>query len=347
MDRPSHAEMEHAKVALFDYDEQPELAVVDRSTLERALSCPWSARAVETGRCSAVGVLAEAGEEAHKSFSETLHSWIESNGAMEKTDLRQDAEFAVRNARPDLQPEAIRAIQGSIWSWSQLIYRIHPGNILAFDGGEDIDRSGQLALDFPDLSTRYTSEVDLLYQGDCPDVGEEVDYKTGYKDWTTEAIRDSFQFQSHAVLALEKYPQWKAIRVRVFETRNRSLSYGVYFPRERLFDWKVRIRNAISAWRLSQQENPPTWPTLEKCAICPAAAICPVADEPIADLAADPPGFIRKLLAVEARADAMRKLAVALVDERKQDIQCGDVFFGRNKPKADRKPTAAIYSLKD
>jgi hypothetical protein len=346
MERPSKEEMEKAKVALFDYDEPTNLAVVDRSTLERAASCPWSAKAVESGRCRAVGVLAEAGEQAHKAFSETLHSWIDSNGAMERSDLRQDVEFAVRNARPDLQPDAIRAIQGAIWSWSELIYKIHPGNILAFDGGEDIDRSGQLAIDFADLGVRYTSELDLLYQGDSLEVGEEVDYKTGWKTWTIDDIRDSFQFQSHAVLALEKYPQWKALRVRVFDTRHRNLTYGVYFPREKLFDWKVRIRSAIDAWRVSQQDEPPCWPVLEKCSLCPAASICPVADEPIADLSADPVAFVTKLIAVEARASAMSKLAAGWVDANKRDIQAGDVYFGRGKPPSGRKAIATIYSLK-
>jgi hypothetical protein len=125
---------------------------------------------------------------------------------------------------PIYSPTPSARFRAPFGQWSQLIYSIHPGNILAFDGGEDIDRSGQLAIDFPDLRTRYTSELDLLYQGDSPEVGEEVDYKTGWKDWTTEDIRDSFQFQSHAVLALEKYPQWQALRVRVFDARHRRLT---------------------------------------------------------------------------------------------------------------------------
>lgn len=347
MEKAPKEDMDKAKVALFDYDEGADLAVVDRSTLEQAASCPWMAKAIADKRCATVGILAEAGEEGHKAFSQTLHSWIDSRGAMEKSDLRQDVEFAVRNARPDLQPEAIRSIQGSIWSWSHLIYSIHPSNILAFDGGEDINKSGQLAYDIPDMGVRFTSELDLLYQGDCPDVGEEVDYKTGWKDWTTEAIRDSLQFQCHAVLALEKYPQWKALRVRVFETRSRNLTYGVYFPRERIHDWKMRIRSAVSAWKFAQQENPPTWPVLEKCTLCPAACLCPVADEAIADLAEDPVRFVRSLVAVEARASAMSKMAAAWIDEHKQDIRAGDVYFGRQKPKTDRKANATIYSIKE
>jgi hypothetical protein len=335
--------------ALKAFVEAPDdgLQTVDRSTLERALTCPWQAKAVESGRCRTVGILAEAGEAGHQAFSEALHGWIDSNGAISPSDLRMDVENAVRNARPDLQPEAVRSIQPAIYQWSQLIYSIHPGNILAFDGGEEIDRSGQLAIDFTDLGVRYTSELDLLYQGDCPEVLEEVDYKTGWKHHSAELIRDSFQFQSHAVLALEKYPDSKALRVRVFDTRHKSLSYPVYFERARIHDWKVRIRGAIDAWHLSQADNPPTWPTLEKCSICPAAALCPVADEPLADLARDPAGFVSKLVAVEARADAMKALAAKYVDETGRDIEAGTVRFGRQKPKAERKAAATLYSLKE
>lgn len=338
---------EDRRDALKAFIEAPEsdLATVDRTTLERAQTCPFQAKAISDGRCATVGMLAEAGEECHKAMSEVMHQWIDSHGAMSKTDLRQDLQVTIAGVRPDLQPEAIRAIAGSIWSWSSLVYTIHPGNILAFDGGEDVDRSGQLAIDFPDLGVRYTSELDLLYQGDCPDVGEEVDYKTGWKDWTTESIRDSFQFQSHAVMALEKYPEWKAMRVRVFDTRHRNLTYGVHFPRERIYEWKVRIRSAIEAWSLTARENPPTWPTTEGCSICPAAALCPVADEPMADLAADPPGFVRKLIAVGARYDAMSKLAAAHVDATGKDIICDGVAFGRRKPPSSRKPNATLYDL--
>jgi hypothetical protein len=254
MESPPKEDMDRAKVALFDFDESPPLQTVDRSTLERSANCPWQAKAIADGRCKSVGILAEVGEAVHVAFGEVLHSWIDSRGAMSPMDLRQDLEFAVTNSRPDLQPQAIRAMQGALWQWSQLVYVINPHNILAFDGGEDIDRSGQLAIDFPDLGVRYTSEIDLLYQGDCPDVLEEVDYKTGWKEHTTEDIRDSFQFQSHAVLALEKYPKSQALRIRVFDTRSRQLSYAVHFPRERLHQWKVRIRSGIDAWRVSQQD---------------------------------------------------------------------------------------------
>jgi hypothetical protein len=123
------------------------------------------------------------------------------------------------------------------------------------------------------------------------------------------------------------------------------LTYGVHFPRERLYEWKVRIRSSIDAWKLSRQENPPTWPTLEKCGLCPAAALCPVADEPIADLARDPSTFVQRLIAVEARADAMKKLAVEYVDATGKDIEAGGVCFGRRKPPSNRKSPATIYQI--
>ena len=172
----SQEERREALKSLVDTDVGSDFEVVDRSAAEHAMTCPWQAKAIETGRCKTVGILAEAGEAAHKAFGDVLHSWIDSHGAISKSDLIQDVEFAVRNARPDLQPEAIRSIQSSIWNWATLIVGsqgvpgIHPTNILGFDGGEDIGKSGQLAIDFPDLRTRYTSELDFLYQGDSQEV---------------------------------------------------------------------------------------------------------------------------------------------------------------------------------
>jgi hypothetical protein len=71
-----------------------------------------------------------------------------------------------------------------------------------------------------------------------------------------------------------------------------------------------------------------------------------VADEPLADLASDPVGYVRKLVAVEARAEAMRKSLAKHVDTIKQDIQADDVWFGRNKPKSDKKSPACLYKVK-
>lgn len=328
--------------AFIDLDDAG-LTVLDRSTLERAATCPWQAKAVHDGRCKTVGIAAVAGEEGHKAFGEAIAEWIASAGAMSKADIINAVECSVNGSRPDVQPEAIKAIQPALWTFASILYSIHPANILAFDGGERVGRSGQFAIDFPDLGFRYTGEGDFLYAGDCPEVGEYVDWKTGWKCHDSESIRDSFQFQSYAVMILEKYPDWKALRVRVLDTRSRSLSYGVHFQRDRMHQWKVRIRAAFEAWQLSQQENPPTWPVLEKCGICPAASICPVADGPFKDLNGDPHDYLVQYMAVASREKAMSEAMAKWVDANGCDIRVGEVAFGRNKPKSTRKTPATIY----
>jgi hypothetical protein len=290
-----------------------------------------------------VGLLAEAGEAIHAAFGSVLRSWIESHGAQSLSDLRQDVELEVRGSRPDIQPEAIRGCQNSIWSWARLIHGIHPGNVLRFDGGEN-ERCGQLALDIPDLDVRLTSELDLLYATESPEVLDEVDYKTGWKVHDVGSVADSFQFQLHALLVFENYPGVNCLRLRVFDTRSNSITYMVPFTRSRQHDYMVRVRAAVGA-RIEHWENPPTWPAREKCSICPVACLCPVVDQDIGELAKDPPGFVKRLVAVEARADAMRELAAKYVDANGQDIQSGGVAFGRRKPATERKKPATLYDL--
>ena len=322
------------------------LFVADRSTLQHWADCPWQAKAIADGRCRTVAIAAEAGSAVHAAFSAVTIEWIESHGALSPVDLRQDVEHHLRNSRPDIQPEALAAAMPSLWQWAKLISSIHPGNILGFDGGEELDppRSGQLAYDIVDLGVRITGELDLICSTESLEVLDVYDYKTGCKTHDVGDVASSFQFQFYAVLALETYPKVECVRFKVFDTRANRLTYAVPFTRARKHDYTVRIRSAIESMR-THQDNPPVWPTSEKCGICPAAAICPAADEPLADLAKDPAGFIGKLVAVEARADAMRKLATAYVDANGADIQAGSVAFGRAKPKAQRKATAELYEL--
>ena len=63
-------------------------------------------------------------------------------------------------------------------------------------------------------------------------------------------------------------------------------------------------------------------------------------------MAKDPAAVVNQLIAVEAKAAAIKKALSAYVDSRKQDIQAGAVCFGRNKPRTERKAPAAIYEPK-
>jgi hypothetical protein len=327
-----------------------DLALVDRSTAEN-WDCPWKGKAIEDGRALPVGILAEAGNAVHDAFSSAILEHIESNGGIGAHDLRQDVEFSLRNARPDIQPEAIKGGRPAAWAWTKALDDIHPENILAFDGGEKIGRSGQFAWDCADLGVRYTLELDFLFAGASSEVLHIWDYKSGWKGWDIDGIKDSFQFQSQAALVLQRYnkcrhgedePTVKCVTVQVWNTRANRLTPRVEFPRRNLHDYECRIRNQLLT-RKRHWDNPPTWPVLEKCRICPAAAICPVAHGPIKESSED---ILKDLIAVSARGAALEEILKARVDETKRDVQVGNVFYGRAKPPSARKPNATIYEVK-
>lgn len=325
-----------------------DLPLIDRSTADNWATCPWMAKECEQGRGGHVGLLAEAGEAVHQALSAATQAWIDSNGAHSSHDLRQDLEIELRRARPDLQPEALKACLPSAWAWANFLtggYQgrmVHPHNILRFDGGEG-SRSGQLAWEIPDLGVCLTSEIDLLLATASIEVVEEIDYKAGHKPWWCDDVADAFQFQVHAALIFQNYPAVNAVRVRVWCTRLNRITHTVVFSRNRLHDYEVRIRSALEA-RRTHYDNPPTWPMPEKCGQCQVAARCPVAGYPIK---AEPVDVLRDLIAVEARADALRQRLAAHVDSTGADVRCGSVAFGRSKPKAERKAPATLYDVKD
>lgn len=321
---------------------EPSLPLVDRSTADHWATCPWAAKEIEQGRGGPVGFAAESGTAIHDCLSAVTASWIASHGAMSLTDLREELVYELQRTRPDLQPEAIKGCQPSVWQWAKFLEAIHPENVLRFDGGKG-ERSGQLACDMPDLGARITGEVDLLYASPSPEVIEHVDYKTGHQPYWVSDVADSFQMQWYAVLILENYPDVKAVRTRIWCTRLNRTTHAVYFNRDKLHQYTVRIRSALRfRHEYGSAEHPPCWPTSEKCSQCQVAARCPVASYPIS---AEPVDVLRDLIAVEARADALRQRLVAHVDATGKDVQCGGVCFGRNKPKAERKAPATLYDL--
>lgn len=319
-----------------------DLPLVDRSTAERWATCPWMAKECEQGRGGPVGIAAESGSAIHDCLSAVTASWVASRGAMSLSDLREELVFELCRTRPDIQPEAIKGCQASVWQWAKFIEGIHPENVLRFDGGKG-DRCGQLAFDIPDLGARITGEVDLLTASPSPEVIEHVDYKTGHQPYWVSDVQDSFQMQFYAVLILENYPDVKAVRTRIWCTRINRITHAVYFNRDKLHQYKVRIRSALEQ-RRQHYDNPPPWPTVEKCSQCQVAARCPVASYPIG---AEPVDVLRDLIAVEARADALRQRLTAHVDATGQDVRLNGVAFGRSKPKAERKSPATLYDLKE
>jgi hypothetical protein len=320
---------------------------IDRSTLERYATCPAQARLIESGGVLNDSLLAAAGEAVHQAFGRTISVYMdEPNWPV--GELAEAAFGELRGARPDIQPEAIAAGRPSVWAWAKLIASIHPNNVLRYDGGEG-DRSGQLSHEVPfgALRLRPTSEIDLLLTTHSPEVVCEIDYKSGWKKYSIDTVAASFQFQMHAWLILNNYPAIQAVQVKVWNCRTNDLSYGVMFDRKRLNEWDTRIRSALGEWHryhLTLPQNAPTWPAIEKCAICPAAALCPSAGH-VGDLASDPGGFVDGMVAAAARLEAMEKLAAEHVKATGKDlVSPSGAAFGFDKPIKSRR-TKALYSI--
>jgi len=335
-------------LAAFVDLEDAKLVTTDRSTLERFSVCPAQALFVESGLTNNNSFLAATGEEIHSAFGKAISDYINDDGSYSPGDLAERAGYYLKHSRPDVQPEVIKASRAMVWDWSKLIASMHPANILRYDGGES-DYSGQLSWDLKDLGIRVTSELDLLFAGPSKQLLHEADYKTGYKIHSSTSVRDSFQFQVHAWLVLNNYPDVEGLEVRVWNTRARRLSFGVEFERKDLGTFDSRIRMTAETMLKHRGILPTmaeTWPTVEKCGFCPAAASCPVSGQSTRLIEDNPGLFVDQLVAAEARVTAMRKMASQYVSKTGKDIvsEAGNAF-GTGKPKTARAPAKATYSV--
>lgn len=338
-------------LASFGIATEPERAIVDRSTLEHYAKCPAMARLIESGAVLTASNATESGTEAHTAISKTIAEWIASRGESVPYD---DLGNLARGSRADVQPDVLSALMPSAWHIAQYIRRLHPDNILRFDGGAELDsppdsehgnRSGQLSFDIGGLPVRVTSEVDLLHSTEAPAVLQVIDWKTGRKPWTETMVAESFQFQLHALLVLENYPKIEAVDVSIWATRLKHKTHSVRFTRSRLADYKSRIATAAGEWyQWRESENPPCWPTVEKCEICSGATLCPL---PVCSDTLTAKEMVDALVAVEATADAMKKTLAATVDKRGEDIVTSSGNrFGRAYPAAKKKRVAKLYEEK-
>ena len=328
-----------------EIEDGPALTVLDRTTLEHWAGCPFMAKAITEGRCNTNSLATASGNEVHDALSRVTQAWIASEGQMSPHDLQEELGNEIRQARPDVQPDAIKGVIFAAYHWAKFLHTIHPTNILGFDGGEDYGQSGQLALDMPRAGVRVTAEIDLFYSTSSPEVIEGIDYKSGHALHDYESVRDSFQFQLHAALIFEKYPDVNAYGMRVHNTRTNNRSHRIEFQRKYLGDYLGRINSAVGSWYTNQ--HGPTWPAYEKCSLCPAAAICPSSGEELRLTAEDPVAVLKNLIAVEAKAAAIAKALTAYTDANGDLVIDGVGCFGRNAPKASRKADAKVYVLGD
>lgn len=301
------AELRDALDAFWPLEPQAEeLALVRRSDLERWAECPAMAALTEGGKEGPRPDYIEVGEQVHQAISTAIRDWCESDGEIGPVGIRQSLEQALRGSRPDVQPQVIAAARASLWAFGGFLAEIHPANILAFDGGEEIGRSGQLAIDLPTAGVRYTGEVDLLWAGPEKNLLHLEDWKSGWRFFRGYDVANSFQFQSYAVMTFAVYPSIEAVEIRVWNLRNNTRTYPVFLERAKSDQYLARIHAAIQV-RRNYRDDPVPWPAAEKCGRCPVALHCPASGD-IGEVARDPLAALRQYIALQAKLGELEGL---------------------------------------
>lgn len=339
-DFPQQGPMDSAIIP--DFDDQPlfdELTLLDRSTLELWADCPW--RAANTDQSKECSMMLVAGSLAHDCIANAMGAYIQAGGAMYASELRQQLDYLIKSVRPDVQEEVIAAVKPILYRWSSMVCGTHPENILACDGGDKYEKSGQFAKDYPEYNARATSEVDLLLATESPEVVACYDYKTGWKDYSWRDVSQSFQFQMHAVLIFDAFPSVNAIEYRVWNTRTNDLTYPCLFKRTAYEQYEKRLSAAVQSW-FTNKDNPQPWPLYEKCQQCSCVLKCPAAHSELTEINTDPVAFVNRLASMHAAIERMEKLAAAHVDQH-GTIKGNGIAYGRDKPKAERKAAATLY----
>lgn len=325
---------------LLPIDDTP---VVDRSTLERYAVCPR--QAALSRDIKSADLIAATGNEVHDAFRGVIESYVASQGALNKRDLVDETMTNLFSTRPDVQPDAIAAAKYAVWGFTEILCEVHFTAVMRFDGGRG-SMSGQLSMDIA-AGCRVTGAVDLLLATKAKQVVDLWDWKTGYYRWTETAVANSFQFTMYAALVLDHYPEVACVRTRIFNTRTNSPTYAVEFSRDKLPQYRARISAAAGLWYQHHKQpadKVPAWPARDKCDTCPVIARCTAADDDLRAGATDPKVLLRTLWLTEQRSDALKKQLADIARTTGQDVRTDDgICFGFSKPKADRKPTAALY----
>jgi hypothetical protein len=324
--------------------------VVDRSDLETCASCPMQMR-LKRDTKNVVGHIAHVGEACHVAISQTIQHYIDSvdgGEILRAGDIAERIDLNLRHARPDVQVDAIEACKPSVWAIARTLHETDPDNILRFDGGQG-KRCGQLSWESSD-GIVVTTEFDLLRATESIQVLREDDWKGGWKQHGISDVAKSFQFNLHAVLAFENYPDVQRLDVHVWDLRRSGYEPpSVQFYRRKLDQYRALIETAGHIYIDNDQiplEKVAAWPAVEKCRICDVSVNCPVAER---EVAADPVARAVQFVALEAKYEAIKTLLMADIEKnggRPIETPSGDKveFSFTDKPKRTFKLKSAKES---
>lgn len=337
----------------FDRVERKEV-VVRRSDLESMMVCPAMHKLMQR-EAWAGNRLTQVGEAIHRCLGEALRFYVE-DGTVQPEGLRQELLSLLQDSRPDVQPQVMQAARRMIYPWVGYISRIPRHAILAFDGGEDVPafedesrtRSGQLSWKIDWQNMVVTSEVDLLHATRSPEVLCEVDYKSGWKRWDYEEVSNAFQFNLHAWLVFNNFPDVEFLDVRIWNARSNDLSPRQRFSRKEFGDIDARVQHAASLYRQYESaDDAPAWPDQDKCNLCPVAADCPSAMAALRGSPVEVEEALRQLIALNEAEKSVRERLWSVVQRQQEDIVLPDgTAFGYDKPVARRKSSSPVYKVK-
>lgn len=320
-------------------DDRP---ILDRSTLERWANCPMQALLVEQAG-DGQSWEAASGSEAHQAISDTIRDYCDSNCAMDAGEIATSIQTYAMQSRPDVQPDVIKALRPFAYAFGKFIAgNINPRSIIAYDGGRG-DKLAQYAMDLEYPVVRITSELDFLYAGPAPQKVHLIDWKTGHKNWTEQIVKDSFQFGMHSRLIFDRLPTVDCVEVSIWNTRVNRMTYAVPFYRSEIGQIDQRIVRAAMEWQKARSGKAEAWPIPEKCASCRVSLAC--AKRAPLPMEGDPVQMTDWLRIQEKAIDDVTDKLKNIVAARGTDIVTphGNCF-GFDKPKAARKPTAALYT---
>lgn len=309
-----------------------------------------SARLRETS-VSSVGRAALVGQEVHDVLSRTITGILgefEAGRIIGREEILTILNQEMACVRSDCYAEAHKAMRSGLWSIATILEGIHPKNILQYDGGV-LEKSGQLARDVG--LARIASEVDLLVSTQWEDTLLEIDWKSGWLQYTPDKVKDAFQFRLHAPLIFHRYEKIDRLLVKVFNHRTRQLTREVEFHRsEEPILW-AEVQQRVGDWWRNHSKPPveaEARPSLDSCRICDAAAACHVVDRHISETHTDPQAVLEYYIAAQENVAAVRDLLWGFVEATGQDIvtERGDCF-GFDKPKPLRKSPNPLYTLID
>lgn len=242
---------------------KPKDVIIDRSMAEAYVHCPFMAHAIRKGEVTNKNKIMEIGSECHRIIAEAFElareNWQEYDVALKY--LQEE----MTKARPDIQPQVIRAFQGII---SEL-RRIQPGRTIGVESQYSTEflaatpRRGKVLLSCClDLVQAAKSEKEVII----------IDWKTGFKKRDNAEAFDAFQTQFDSYIIFREMKNIEIIHWFYAMTFYGSRAYACLERERDYFNFEGRTQSAVKLFLDNSQE---AWPYYENCLYCEAIFICP------------------------------------------------------------------------